>query len=71
MREGRKGGKEDECSQFERGMDAPPRPDEEVAQLVRLRSRERDARPAGVVDDMTCRPRHARGALHPPNSERL
>ncbi len=37
---------------FSLNLDAPPRLDEEVAQLVRLRSRERDARPAGVVDDL-------------------
>ena len=37
---------------FSLQMDAPPRPDEEVAQFVRLRSRQRDARPAGVVDDL-------------------
>ncbi len=37
---------------FSLNLDAPPRLDEEVAQLVRLRSQERDARPAGVVDDL-------------------
>jgi hypothetical protein len=37
---------------FSLDLDAPPRPDEDVAQFVRLRSRERDARPAGVVDDL-------------------
>jgi hypothetical protein len=37
---------------FSLDLDAPPRPDEDVAQLVRLRSRERDGRPVGVVDDM-------------------
>jgi hypothetical protein len=37
---------------FSLHLDAPPRPDEEAAQLVRLRSRQRDARPAGVVDDL-------------------
>ena len=37
---------------FSLNLDAPPRPDEEVAQLVRLRSQQRDARPAGVVDDL-------------------
>jgi len=36
---------------FSLHLDAPPRPDEEAAQLVRLRSRQRDARPAGVVDE--------------------
>jgi hypothetical protein len=37
---------------FSLNLDAPPRPDEEVAQMMRMRSRQRDARPAGVVDDM-------------------
>jgi hypothetical protein len=37
---------------FSLNLDAPPRPDEDVAQFVRLRSRERDAHPAGVVDDL-------------------
>jgi hypothetical protein len=37
---------------FSLNLDAPPRPDEEVAQLVRLRSRQRDTRPAGVVDEL-------------------
>ncbi len=37
---------------FSLNLDPPPRPDEELAQLVRLRSRQRDARPAGVVDDL-------------------
>jgi hypothetical protein len=37
---------------FSLQLDPPPRPDEEVARLVRLRSRERDARPVGVVDDL-------------------
>ena len=37
---------------FSLNLDAPPLPDEEVAQLVRLRSQQRDARPAGVVDDL-------------------
>ncbi len=37
---------------FSLDLDAPPRPDEDVAQLVRLRSQERDGRPAGVVDDL-------------------
>jgi hypothetical protein len=37
---------------FSLNLDAPPRPDEEFAQLVGLRSRERDGRPAGVVDDL-------------------
>jgi hypothetical protein len=37
---------------FSLNLDAPPRPDEEVAHLVRLRSQQRDARPAGVVDDL-------------------
>jgi len=33
-------------------IDAPPRPDEEGARLVRLLSRQRDARPAGVADEL-------------------
>jgi hypothetical protein len=37
---------------FSLHLDAPPQPDEAVAQLMRLRSRERDTRPAGVVDDL-------------------
>jgi hypothetical protein len=37
---------------FSLNLDAPPRPDEDVGQFVRLRSRERDARPAGTVDDL-------------------
>jgi len=37
---------------FSLNLDAPPRPNEELAQLVRLRSQQRDARPAGVVDDL-------------------
>jgi hypothetical protein len=37
---------------FSLQLDAPPWPDENLAQLVRLRSRERDARPVGVVDDL-------------------
>jgi hypothetical protein len=37
---------------FSLNLDAPPRPDEELAQLVRLRSRQRDTRPAGVVDEL-------------------
>jgi hypothetical protein len=37
---------------FSLDLDAPPRPDEELARLVRLRSQERDARPAGAVDDL-------------------
>jgi len=37
---------------FSLNLDAPPQPDEELAQLVRLRSQQRDARPAGVVDDL-------------------
>jgi len=36
---------------FSLNLEPPPRPDEEVAQLIRLRSRARDARPAGAVDD--------------------
>jgi hypothetical protein len=37
---------------FSLNLDAPSWPDEEVAQLVRLRSQQRDGRPAGVVDDL-------------------
>jgi len=37
---------------FSLNLDPPPQPDEEVAQLVRLCSRARDARPVGVVDDL-------------------
>jgi len=37
---------------FSLNLDPPPRHDEELAKLVRLRSRQRDARPAGVVDDL-------------------
>ncbi len=37
---------------FSLALDAPPRPDEELAHFVRLRSRSRDARPAGAVDDL-------------------
>src|SRR5258708_20223030 len=45
---------------FSLDLDAPPRPDGEVARLVRLRSQERDARPAGVADDLirNTQPRH-------------
>ena len=32
---------------FSLNLDAPPRPDEDLARLVRLRSQQRDARPAG------------------------
>src|SRR6266700_2940009 len=37
---------------FSLNLEPPSRPDEEVAQLIRLRSRARDARPAGAVDDL-------------------
>ena len=37
---------------FSLALDAPPQPDEQLAQFVRLRSRGRDARPAGAVDDL-------------------
>ena len=37
---------------FSLNLDAPPQPDSQVAQQVRLRSQQRDARPAGVVDDL-------------------
>src|SRR5260221_13634995 len=33
-------------------IDAPPRPDEGGARLVRLLSRQRDARPAGEADEL-------------------
>jgi hypothetical protein len=37
---------------FSLNLDAPSQPDEDMAQLVRLRSQQRDARPIGVVDDL-------------------
>jgi len=37
---------------FSLSLDAPPQPDEQLAQFVRLRSRGRDARPAGTVDEL-------------------
>jgi hypothetical protein len=37
---------------FSLNLEPPPWPDEEVAQVVRLRSQQRNARPAGVVDDL-------------------
>ncbi len=37
---------------FSLQINAPPRPDEEGARLVRLLSRERNARPAGVADEL-------------------
>jgi hypothetical protein len=37
---------------FSLNLDAPPQLDSELAQLVRLRSQQRDARPAGVVDGL-------------------
>src|SRR6266702_3508424 len=37
---------------FSLALDAPPQPDEHLAQFVRLRSQQRDARSAGVVDDL-------------------
>ena len=37
---------------FSLSLDAPPLPDEHLAQFVRLRSRQRDARPVGVVDEL-------------------
>jgi hypothetical protein len=37
---------------FSLQLDAPPLPDEQISQFVRLRSRRRDARPAGVVDEL-------------------
>src|SRR5438270_176003 len=37
---------------FSLSLDAPPWPDEQLAQFVRLSSRGRDARPAGAVDDL-------------------
>ncbi len=37
---------------FSLNLDAPPRPDEGLAQLVRLRNQERNGRPVGVVDEL-------------------
>jgi hypothetical protein len=37
---------------FSLNLDAPPRPDEDLARLVRVRSQERNGRPVGVVDDL-------------------
>jgi hypothetical protein len=37
---------------FSLSLDAPPLPDEHLAQFVRLLSRQRDARPAGAVDEL-------------------
>ena len=37
---------------FSLNLNVPPQPDEEMAQLVRLRSQQRDGLPAGVVDDL-------------------
>jgi hypothetical protein len=37
---------------FSLALDAPPAPDERLAQFVRLRSRGRDARSAGAVDEL-------------------
>jgi hypothetical protein len=37
---------------FSLSLDAPPLPDEELAHFVRLRSRQRDARPAGAVNEL-------------------
>jgi hypothetical protein len=37
---------------FSLQIDAPPRPDEEGARLVRLLNRQRNARPAGVADEL-------------------
>jgi hypothetical protein len=37
---------------FSLNLDAPPWPDENMAQFVRLQSQERYARPVGVVDDL-------------------
>ena len=56
---------------FSLNLDAPPRPDEEVAQLVRLRSQQRDARPAGVVDDLIrqIQARQRSAAPTPPHNE--
>jgi hypothetical protein len=54
---------------FSLNLDAPPRPDSEVAQLVRLRSQQRDARPVGVVDDLI-RQIHARQKSAVPTVQR-
>jgi hypothetical protein len=37
---------------FSLRLDAPPRSDDEQSQRIRRRSQQRDARPAGIVDDM-------------------
>jgi hypothetical protein len=37
---------------FSLNLDAPPRPDEDMVQLIRLRNQQRDGRPAGMVDDL-------------------
>ena len=37
---------------FSLQLDTPPTPDEQLGQFVRLRSRQRDARPAGTVDEL-------------------
>jgi hypothetical protein len=37
---------------FSLNLEAPPQPDEEMAQLVRMRSQQRDARPIGIVDNL-------------------
>jgi hypothetical protein len=37
---------------FSLALDAPPQPDKQMAQFVRLSSRGRDARPAGAVDEL-------------------
>src|SRR5258707_91231 len=50
---------------FSLNLDAPPHPDEEVARLVRLRSQERDARPAGVADDLIRQSQARHGSAAP------
>jgi hypothetical protein len=54
---------------FSLNLDAPPQPDEEVAERVCLRSRERHARPAGVVDDLI-RQIQARQRIATPTKQR-
>jgi hypothetical protein len=55
---------------FSLDLDAPPLPDEEGARLVRLRSRERYARPAGMADDLI-RKTQTRQRSATPTSQRV
>jgi hypothetical protein len=50
---------------FSLNLDAPPRSDEEVATMLRLRSQQRDARPLGVVDDLLRQSRVRRQTVNP------